>query len=91
LATGHFSKKWIASAAPPGNADSEYVIDLALKCPQLECIEGQTDIQYISALYYIDYYIDSINRFLQMFKINISSKLFNILRKMLFKNENKMR
>jgi hypothetical protein len=43
LATGLFSGKWIASAAPPGHADSEYVIGLALKCSQFECIEGQTD------------------------------------------------
>jgi hypothetical protein len=33
----------MASAAPRGYADSEYVICLALKCPQFECIEGQTD------------------------------------------------
>ncbi len=43
LATGHFSGKWMVSAAPPGHADSEYVIGLTLKCPQFECIEGQTD------------------------------------------------
>jgi hypothetical protein len=57
LATGHFSGKWMVSAAPPGHADSEYVIGLALKCPQFECIE-QTDTHI--ALYYIN----SINRFL---------------------------
>ncbi len=61
MATGHFSGKWMASAGPPGHAHSEYVIGLALKCPQFECIEEQTDRQtHISALYYID----SINRFL---------------------------
>jgi hypothetical protein len=25
LATGHFSGKWMVSAAPPGHANSEYV------------------------------------------------------------------
>ncbi len=61
LATGLFSGKWTFSAAPPGHADSECVIGLALKCPQFECIEGQTDRQtHIFALYCIN----SINRFL---------------------------
>jgi hypothetical protein len=41
----------MASAAPPGHADSEYVIGLALKCPQFECIEGQTDTRIYSLLY----------------------------------------
>ncbi len=53
MATGHFLGKWMASATPPSHADSEYVIGSALKCPQFEWIEGQTD-RHTSALYYID-------------------------------------
>ncbi len=45
MATGHFSGKWMASAAPPCHADSEYVIGFALKYPLFECIEGHTDRQ----------------------------------------------
>jgi hypothetical protein len=50
---------WMASDRPSGHADSEYVIGSALKCPQFECIDGQTykhtNIQTdISAHYYID-------------------------------------
>jgi hypothetical protein len=51
----------MASAGPPGHTDSEYVIGLALKCPHFECMFGQIYIHtyiHISALYYIDYYID---------------------------------
>ncbi len=52
----------MASAAPPGHADPEYVIGLALKCPQFECIEGQT---HISAPYYIDIiFLKQIQQFL---------------------------
>ncbi len=50
MATGHFSGKWMASAAPPGNIGSEYVIGSALKCPQFECIEGQTYTHICSLL-----------------------------------------
>ncbi len=48
----------MASAAPSDHTDSEYVIGLVLKYPQLECIERQTYIHTVFALYYIDYYID---------------------------------
>ncbi len=48
----------MVSIAPPGHADSEYVIGLALKCRQFECIEGQTHK-------FAFYYINSINRFLK--------------------------
>ncbi len=45
----------MSSAAPSGHTDYEYVIGSALKFPQFECIEGQTDRQtHISARYYID-------------------------------------
>ncbi len=48
----------MASAAPPGYTDSEYVIGLGLKCPQFKCIEGQTDRQtdthICSLLYRLD-------------------------------------
>ncbi len=42
LATGHFSGKWMTSDRPSGHTDSEYIIGSALKCPQFECIDGQT-------------------------------------------------
>jgi hypothetical protein len=55
LATVQFSGKWMASAAPSGHLDYEYVIGSALKCPEFKCRGGQTDRQtHISALYYID-------------------------------------
>jgi hypothetical protein len=64
LATGHFSGKWMASAAPSGQTDSEYVIGLALKCPQFECIEGQTyrhtDTHICSLLYRLTF--ESMNQ-----------------------------
>ncbi len=41
----------MVSAAPPGHAGSEHVIGLALKCPQFECIEGQTDKHICFLLY----------------------------------------
>jgi hypothetical protein len=41
----------MTSAAPPGNTDSEYVIGSALKCPQFECIKGQTFRHICSLLY----------------------------------------
>jgi hypothetical protein len=50
LATGYFSGKWMASAAPPGHTDWEYVISLALKCPQFECI-FRTNIHTYSHTY----------------------------------------
>jgi hypothetical protein len=40
----------MASAVPPGHANSEHVIGLDLKCPEFECI-GQTDIHICSLLY----------------------------------------
>ncbi len=46
--TGYFWGKWMTSAAPPGHTDWEYVIALALKCPQFECIEGQTYINTVT-------------------------------------------
>jgi hypothetical protein len=56
----------MASAAPPGHTNSEYVIGFTLKCPQFECMFGQTYIHtvhtHISALYYIDYYIDNTSK-----------------------------
>ncbi len=83
LANIHFSGKWIVSAAPPGHADSEYVIGLALKCPQFECIEGQTD-RHIFALYYIN----SINRFLKKCsKLILVVNCLIFWERMLFKNE----
>ncbi len=49
----------MASAAPPGHTDSEYVIGSAIK---FECTEGHTYIHRdICAPYYIDYYILYIN------------------------------
>ncbi len=61
----------MASAAPPGNTDSEYVIGSALKCPQFECIEGQTYTHICSLLYR---YIDNL-----LIKIKKNFKVKNFL------------
>jgi hypothetical protein len=42
----------MASAAPPGHTETEYLIGLAKKYPHFKCIEGQTHTHTQSAPYY---------------------------------------